>query len=224
LLIIIAIIAFIGCFYTVYQLPQSLVRGLISIVTQQHYTINVVDIKNIPSQNGTLLVGNHTSDIDWASVQIASPRPVRFILPKIIYEQRYLKRLLKLMRSLPIQADVSSQTSLKKIAALLDAGEVVCVFTELTASSEEQEAHKAQFNLNYEQAYQLAQKDITIIPFYLGRPSDSGDLTSTKKRKNKSNNQRTKEVMITFGKPLPKSTPARTIQDCIADLSINSKD
>ncbi len=73
-----------GAIYTVWQLPQSLVRYLISRIFAGGYRIDVLGFDNLPSQGGVLMLGNHISWLDWAMVQIACPRPVRFVMHRAI--------------------------------------------------------------------------------------------------------------------------------------------
>ena len=220
LLILIAVVAVIGCLYTLYQLPQSLVRWFISLITQRHYKVDVHDMKNIPGQGGVLLLGNHSSWIDWAIIQIASPRPIRFVLPKNIVERRYLKGLLSLMGCIPIQPNANSQQSLNTVAQLLDAGEVVCILPEQPINHQ---GVVEEPRIDYERACQLTHQEITIVPFYLRDLSDSELSTSPSKQKNSRNNGRVRDIAITFGKPLPKSTTANAIKDCVLHLSLKNQ-
>ena len=91
LLQFIAVVALLGFIYTVYQLPQSLTRLVLAAFLSRRYKVTVQGMKNIPSSGGVLMLGNHISWIDWAILQIASPRPVRFVMAKAIYSQWYLK-------------------------------------------------------------------------------------------------------------------------------------
>ncbi len=104
LLIMTAIIATIGGLYTIYQLPQSLIRIILTAVMTRRYKVHIQGIKNMPSSGGVLLLGNHISWIDWAIIQIASPRPIRFVMLKSIYERWYLKGFFKLVGCIPIES------------------------------------------------------------------------------------------------------------------------
>jgi acyl-[acyl-carrier-protein]-phospholipid O-acyltransferase/long-chain-fatty-acid--[acyl-carrier-protein] ligase len=94
LLHIIATVALIGGVYTILKLPQSLVRVMLSSLMSRRYRVKVQGLKNLPSSGGVLLLGNHISWVDWAIIQIASPRPIRFVMLKSIYDKWYLNSFL----------------------------------------------------------------------------------------------------------------------------------
>ncbi|MFT7459012.1 MAG: acyl-[acyl-carrier-protein]-phospholipid O-acyltransferase, partial [Planctomycetota bacterium] len=73
---ILSVVAIGGALYTMVKLPQSLVRYIVSFVIGQKYSLEVLGLKNMPESGGVLLLGNHISWIDWAIVQMASPRPI----------------------------------------------------------------------------------------------------------------------------------------------------
>src|SRR5690606_9188180 len=123
------LVALAGALFTVYELPHSLTRIAAAALVQGKYKINVVGFDNLPKSRGVLLLGNHISWIDWAMVQIACPRPVRFVMLRSIYEQWYLKPFLKFFGVIPISSGQSKE-ALQKINDFLKAGEVVCLFPE----------------------------------------------------------------------------------------------
>ena len=77
-------VALAGAFYTIYQLPQSLVRYVFGRIFSSAYRIEIIGFENMPGQGGVLMLGNHISWLDWAIVQIASPRPDRAEVAKSI--------------------------------------------------------------------------------------------------------------------------------------------
>ena len=101
-LYLILLITVIGTFYTIYKLPQSLILLFLKRIVGLKYKLEVNGVKNIPSNGGVLLLGNHISWIDWAVVLMATPREVRFVMHKPIYEKWYLNWLLKIFKCIPI--------------------------------------------------------------------------------------------------------------------------
>ena len=59
-----AVVALIGSVYTLYKLPQSLVRLLISRIVAMRYRLSVQGLEQMPSQGGVLMLGNHISWLD----------------------------------------------------------------------------------------------------------------------------------------------------------------
>ena len=73
LLHLLTLTALVGAIYTVYQLPQSLVRLVIARLFASTHRIEVLGFDNLPGQGGVLMLGNHISWLDWAMIQIACP-------------------------------------------------------------------------------------------------------------------------------------------------------
>jgi acyl-[acyl-carrier-protein]-phospholipid O-acyltransferase/long-chain-fatty-acid--[acyl-carrier-protein] ligase len=117
----------LGSLYTLVKLPQSFVRLSIALLFKQNYKLNVSGFKNIPEAGGILLLSNHISWIDWAIVQMSSPRKVHFVMERTIYSKWYLRWFLDLFGVIPISKG-NSADSLKAIAESLDKGNVVCLF------------------------------------------------------------------------------------------------
>ncbi|MES2673193.1 MAG: acyl-[ACP]--phospholipid O-acyltransferase [Pseudomonadota bacterium] len=217
LFFILMLVALAGACYTVYELPHSLTRIVSSILIQGKYKIDVVGFDHLPKTGGVLLLGNHISWIDWAMVQIASPRPVRFVMLRSIYEQWYLQPIFKFFGVIPISSG-NSKESLEKINELLKVGEVVCLFPEGAIS---RTGSLGLFHAGYERVVEGV--DGVIVPFYLhglwgSRLSRAG---SEKLRKNTSRGLR-REVIITLGKALPMATKADELKQKIFELSFDA--
>lgn len=219
LLILIAFVAFFGGLYTVYKLPQSLVRIIMSIAMSSRYRVTVHGMKNIPNQGGVLLLGNHISWIDWAIVQLASPRPVQFVMLKRIYETWYLKWFFKLFGCVPIERGSSSKASLETVAELLNEGKVVCLFPEGAIS---RTGHLGEFRRGFERAASMCNKDVVIQPFYLRGLWGSQWSYSSEKIKAQSNRWWKRDLLVAFGKPESIEMKADELKRRVFDLSISS--
>ena len=217
LLLLIAVVAAIGFAYTVYHLPQSLVKIILSYLMNLKYKVNVEGMKNIPATGGVLLLGNHISWIDWAIVQLASPRRVRFVMLKSIYERWYLSWFFKLFGSIPIEAGPGSSKALEQVAQLLNEGSVVCLFPEGTIS---RNGHLGEFKHGYRKAAALANSDVIIVPFYLRGLWGSQFSRSSQKLKSATKNSRRRELLVSFGTNLAIDTQTEVLKRRIFDLSI----
>ena len=219
LLMFTAVFAFIGGAYTVYKLPQSLVRLVVASLLSKRYRVQVQGMKNIPSQGGVLLLGNHITWIDWAILQIACPRPVHFVMHKSIYELWYLKWFLKMFGCIPIERGAGSKKSLDDVAQLLNAGKVVCLFPEGALS---RTGHLGEFRRGYERAAEQCNEDVVIQAFYLRGLWGSQFSFSSEKLKRRSQDGWKREVIVAFGKPEHIHTKADELKRRIFDLSVNS--
>lgn len=213
------LVALAGALFTVYELPHSLTRVAAAALVQGKYKINVVGFDHLPKSGGVLLLGNHISWIDWAMVQIACPRPVRFVMLRSIYEQWYLKPILKFFGVIPISSGQSKE-ALQKINELLIAGEVVCLFPEGAIS---RTGSLGLFHSGYERV--VAGVTGVIVPFYLHGlwGSRLSRARSDKLRKNTARGLR-REVVITFGQPLPMDIKADQLKQKVFELSFDAWD
>ncbi|HSB98071.1 MAG TPA: AMP-binding protein, partial [Spongiibacteraceae bacterium] len=219
LLLMIAVVALLGTGYTVIKLPQSLVRLVLSFLLTRRYRVRVQGFKFIPERGGVLLLGNHISWIDWAIVQIACPRPVRFVMLKNIYERWYLRRFFQLFGVVPISQGESAQAALEQVAALLQRGEVVCLFPEGAIS---RSGHLATFRAGYERACALVDEAVVIVPFYLRGlwGSQFSRASAHLQMARDSGSQR--DIIVAFGAPIAKDTKVDVLKRRVLDLSVRS--
>jgi acyl-[acyl-carrier-protein]-phospholipid O-acyltransferase/long-chain-fatty-acid--[acyl-carrier-protein] ligase len=219
LLLMIAIVALLGTGYTVIKLPQSFVRFIATYLLTRRYRVRVQGFKNIPERGGVLLLGNHISWIDWAIIQIASPRPIRFVMLKSIYERWYLRGFFRLFGVVPISQGAGAQGSLETIAQLLQKGQVVCLFPEGTIS---RTGHLAAFRPGYERACALVGDDVVIVPFYLRGLWGSQFSRSSARLKQWRGGGLKRDLIVAFGPAVPKATPVDVLKRRVFDLSIHS--
>ncbi|PJE12289.1 acyl-[ACP]--phospholipid O-acyltransferase [Legionella sp.] len=209
------VIALIGSIYTLATLPQSLIRYGLYFIASRFYRLSVHQLDNLPSSGGVLLLGNHVSFIDWAVLQMACPRPIRFVMERSIYEIWYLNWLFKIFKVIPI-APGASQKALVEINNALNKGEVVALFPEgrLTRNGQ-----MGTFRSGFERA--AIDANAIIIPFYIH--GLWGSKTSYRKeydRKIKSGNPR--RVCVVYGSKMDISSNAREVKQKVAELSIQA--
>ncbi|MCB8887889.1 acyl-[ACP]--phospholipid O-acyltransferase [Vreelandella malpeensis] len=219
LLWLITAVALVGGAYTVVKLPQSLVRFVLSFLLTRHYRVAVHGLENMPAQGGVLLLGNHISFVDWAMVQIASPRPVRFVMLKSVFDRWYLRGFLKALGCIPIERGESAAASLEAVAEQLNAGEVVCLFPEGAISRTGQ---LGEFRRGYQRACEKANPDVVIVPFYLRGLWGSQFSRSSQKLKTLRNAPLHRAVTVAFGEPLSKDTPADVLKRRIFEQATRS--
>ncbi len=213
---IITLIALAGAIYTVYHLPQSMIRFLVGRLFAGRYRIKVQGFENLPGQGGVLLLGNHVSWLDWAMVQIASPRPVRFVMHKSYYQRWYLKWFLNFFGVVPI-ARGHSKEALKQINALLKAGEVVCLFPEGAISRNGQ---LGEFKRGFERTVEGV--DAVIVPFYLRGLWGSRFSRSSERMKLTSRRGLRRDIIVAFGPAISIESKADEVKNRVFDLSIDA--
>ena len=216
LLNLLTIVTLVGASYTVWKLPQSLVRYILGIVFASKYRINVQGFDHMPSQGGVLMLGNHISWLDWAMIQIASPRPVLFVMDKGIYQKWYLKWFLDLFGVIPISG-ASSKGALATINQHLKQGEVVCLFPEGSISRNGQ---LAEFKQGFERC--VEEVDGIILPFYLHGLWGSRFSRSSSKMQLLRQSRLRRDIIVAFGQPMAIDAQAHAVKSTVFDLSIDT--
>jgi len=210
-------VALLGAIYTVYQLPQSMVRFMVARAIATRYRLEVIGLKNMPAAGGVLMLGNHISWIDWAMVQMASPRPVRFVMLRSIYEKWYLRWFFDFFGVVPIGGGQSKE-AIAAISGLLNAGEVVCLFPEGAISRNGQ---LGEFKRGFERAAEDVDGGV-ILPFYLRGLWGSGFSFASSKLKENRGGKRVQDVVVAFGAPMAMDGNAEQVKQAVFDLSVSS--
>lgn len=115
--------------YSLRLLPSDLLRFLILLVVRRIYKVKGINIESIPESGGVLLVPNHISYADAFILSAACTRPVRFLIFREFYENRWFQMFLKFFNTVPISSERSKEAINTAVEAL-NAGDVVCIFPE----------------------------------------------------------------------------------------------
>lgn len=216
LFFILGIICVAGTIWALWVMPQSLLRQLLRSVLSFHYKFLVNGLKNVPWEGPALLVGNHISYIDWALIQMASPRPLRIVLSRRSYEKWYIRLLLTQMNV--INLDIAHpSTAMELTRQALLRGEAVVVFPEnaLTFTG-----NVNKFRLDYSSAVKDV-PGVKILPFYIqGLWGSSYSMASAGYRDVVRSGGRI--VSVAFGEPLPVDCGNVKAMRAIQELSITA--
>lgn len=114
--------------------PEFTMRFMVWVLTHSLYRIRHIDLTHIPREGSALLVANHVTFMDALIIAAASPRPVRFVMFKPIFEIPVLRFIFKTCKAIPIDSRARDPEAYEKafetISAMLKAGELVCIFPE----------------------------------------------------------------------------------------------
>ena len=215
LFLALSMVALVASVYAVSQLPQSMVRFLISSLFTGRYKIKVEGMQNLPSKGGVLLLGNHVSWLDWAILQVACPRPIRFVMKKSIYNQKILKMFLDFFGVIPIERG-AAKDSLEMVHQALSKGEVVAIFPEGHISKN---GHLSIFRTGFERAAQ--DSGAKLVPFYLkGLWGSKLSYASQHYQKNTCESL-SREVWVGFGKHLSDNANANEVKQGVIETSMH---
>ena len=213
---LILLITLAGTVYTVYKLPQSLILIFLKIIVGLKYKLEVNGVKNIPSDGGILLLGNHISWIDWAIILMSVPREVKFVMHKPIYDKWYFNWILKLFKAIPISG-LSSKSTMQLIAKELDNGSMVVLFPEGNIT---RNGHLGEFKRGFEKILEFTTTDVEVISFHIRGLWESMFSRANKKFKN---SYRTNSVTVSFSKPIKKDEAnVVSVKNKVISLSTHS--
>ena len=92
------------------------------------YRVTALGLENLPS-GGFLLLPNHISWVDAIVLQLACPRPIRYVIDEEYYHKPILHSLLRVLGCIPINTH-HSHPAVRLATEKIADGEIVCVFPE----------------------------------------------------------------------------------------------
>jgi acyl-[acyl-carrier-protein]-phospholipid O-acyltransferase/long-chain-fatty-acid--[acyl-carrier-protein] ligase len=107
---------------------EFFLRALGGILASSIYRVKTFGRENLP-KGGFLLLPNHMSYVDAVVLQLACPRPIRFVVHESIYRIGWLNPILRLVEAIPISS-VHAKDAVRKAVERIREGEIVCVFPE----------------------------------------------------------------------------------------------
>src|SRR6184192_230535 len=92
------------------------------------YRVTKLGLENMPA-GGFLLLPNHITWVDAIVLQLACPRPIRYIIDQEYYDQPILHLLLRTLGCIPINIR-HSRSAIRAATEKIAEGEIVCLFPE----------------------------------------------------------------------------------------------
>src|SRR6266576_3337132 len=92
------------------------------------YRVTATGLENVPS-GGFLLVPNHITWVDALILQLACPRPIRYVIDQEYYHKPILHPILRVIGCIPINIR-HSHAAVRAAAERIAEGEIVCLFPE----------------------------------------------------------------------------------------------
>jgi 1-acyl-sn-glycerol-3-phosphate acyltransferase len=115
-------------------IPEFLLRLVCGILVRILYRLKVVGREYLPVDGPAVLVCNHVSFVDWLIISGACPRPIRFVMHHSYLKVPLAGWLFRDSGVIPIAGSMEDPQVLtaafNRIAAELNAGEIICVFPE----------------------------------------------------------------------------------------------
>ncbi len=214
--VVISILTLAATIYLLALMPDALLRFVLWCVTNTLYRIRIVGRDNIPEKGGALFVCNHLSFADALLLIASTDRPVRFLMLKDLYENRWLKPFAKILRVIPISSEQRPRELIQSLQTASDAirnGEVVCIF------AEGQITRIGQL-LEFRRGFERIMKgiDAPIIPVALDGVLGSPSSFEHGRMVRRFPHRLPHPVTVSFGAPLPATTPAVEVREAVQNL------
>jgi acyl-[acyl-carrier-protein]-phospholipid O-acyltransferase / long-chain-fatty-acid--[acyl-carrier-protein] ligase len=165
------------------------------------------------SEGGFLLLPNHISWIDAIVLQLACPRPIRYVIDQEFYHKPVLRPFLQIVRCIPIDTR-HSHSAVRAAAKQIAKGEIVCLFPE-------GELERAGTLLRLRRGYELIarQANADVVPVWLDRLWGSIFSFQGGKFFSKWPRRVPYPVTVAFGKPLtPEAADIATVREQLLKL------
>lgn len=202
--------------FTMWKLPNFMLRFIVLTLGHSIYRLKITGAEHIPERGGALLLCNHVSAIDSILISACTSRQIRFLLYEEYFSIPLLGAIIRMTGFFNVPSAGKSKSLgllFEKIRKHLEQGGLVCVFPEgkLTGNG-----LVGEFKHGYEKMLP-ENSDIPIIPVNIS--FTWGSLFSNFTRPG----LRKKLAIpffsaITFGPPLPRSTPLFEIRQRIVEL------
>src|SRR5712692_10577508 len=92
------------------------------------YRVHALGLEHLP-KGGFLLLPNHITWVDAIVLQLACPRPIRYIIDQEFYHKPILRPFLRTVGCIPIDVR-HSRSAIRAATEQIAAGEIVCLFPE----------------------------------------------------------------------------------------------
>src|SRR6266404_9068655 len=105
---------------------EFFLRALGGVLASSIYRVKTFGRENLP-EGGFLLLPNHMSYVDAVVLQLACPRPIRFVVHESIYRIGWLNPILRLVAAIPFSR-VHAKDAVRQAVERIREGEIVCIF------------------------------------------------------------------------------------------------
>jgi len=184
------------------------------------YNVRARGVDRVPTQGGALIVSNHLSYVDVFALQLACPRPIRFVGHEILPRRSWFFRLVyKLTGTIPVSPANALET-IRRVSQALKDGELVLIFPEGGIS---RTGHLMKLQRGFEMMARKA--GVPVVP--VAHDGLWGSLFSFSDNKYLVKSPRIMRTAVTvvWGEPIPADqADAATVRQALLDLGCEAFD
>jgi 1-acyl-sn-glycerol-3-phosphate acyltransferase len=178
------------------------------------YRLKVSGINNIPKDGPVLLLGNHISYIDFALIQWATPRTIRFVVHDDYYSKPVFNWILRGVGAVSIRPE-NSRNAMQNIINLLDDDCVVCLFPEGHVSTS---GELSELKRGFEKVLSQSKEAVIVVPFAIKNMWGSFFSKAPRSVKKRMNFRLRREVNVKIGMGLNSNTTKEEVKKQIGSL------
>jgi len=178
------------------------------------YRLRVSGIENLPKHGPVLLLGNHISYIDFALIQWATPRTIRFVVHDDYYSKPIFNWVLRAVGAVSIRPE-NSRNAMQSIVSLLNDDCVVGIFPEGSISIT---GELNDLKRGFEKILSESNNSVVVVPFAVNDMWGSFFSKAPKSIKKKKKFSFRRDVNITIGKSLKSDTNRSEVKKSIGNL------
>jgi acyl-[acyl-carrier-protein]-phospholipid O-acyltransferase/long-chain-fatty-acid--[acyl-carrier-protein] ligase len=176
------------------------------------YRVTALGREHLP-KGGFLLLPNHITWVDAIVLQLACPRPIRYVIDEEFYRKRVLQPFLRALGCIPINVR-HSHSAIRAAAQQIAAGEIVCLFPE-------GQLERAGTLLRLQRGYEVIARhaNAAVVPVWLDQLWGSIFSFQGGRFFSKLPKRIPYHVTIAFGKPLnPEDADIATVREELLKL------
>ncbi|MDB9975411.1 1-acyl-sn-glycerol-3-phosphate acyltransferase [Candidatus Thioglobus sp.] len=178
------------------------------------YRLKVTGLDNLPKTGPVLLLGNHISWIDFALIQWAIPRTIRFVVHDDYYRKPIFNWILRGVGAVSIRPE-NSRNAMQNIINLLNDDRVVGIFPEGHISTT---GELSDMKRGFEKILAECKDNVVVVPFAINNMWGSFFSKAPKLIKNKNKFNLLRSVNVNIGKPLTSETNRNAVKSSIGKL------
>ena len=178
------------------------------------YRLRVSGIENLPKHGPVLLLGNHISYIDFALIQWATPRTIRFVVHDDYYSKPIFNWILRAVGAVSIRPE-NSRNAMQSIVSLLNDDCVVGIFPEGHISIT---GELSNLKRGFEKILSESKDSVVVVPFAVNDMWGSFFSKAPRSIKKKKKFSFRREVNISIGKRLASNTNRSEVKKSIGSL------
>ena len=178
------------------------------------YRLKVTGLDNLPKNGPVLLLGNHISWIDFALIQWATSRTIRFVVHDDYYRMPILNWILRGVGAVSIRPE-NSRNAMQNIINLLNEDCVVVIFPEGHISTT---GELSDLKRGFEKILVECQDNVVVVPFAINDMWGSFFSKAPKAIKMKKIFKLRRSVNVNIGKSLTSETNRNAVKSSIGKL------